>query len=254
MISSSKIFTSIKKIIGDPNFQIFFPALLTIICYLIYNDGKKMQYQYLKRNDIVEPDKPIKNSTTKRQFVSYFAIYNIGEEIIDNSDFIGANNIIVSSKTECKIIKIQLIKKNRTTLKLSTTIDSLYEKSFYLNLLNNEVFEINDVVIYKIIYQSKNPVTWFINSRIKGSPDGITKGSIHRNENTVFYVLIILDILLISIIMFRSILFYKKKKDLIFRIWEVALISVLFLCTTIIFMEYLRDKEIHSIMKNYFGN
>jgi hypothetical protein len=254
MISSNKIFTSIKKIIGDPYFRIFFPALVAIICFLIYNDGKKMQYQFLRKIESLEANKTEKNSPSKRQFASYFAIYNIGKEIIDNSDFIGANNIIVSSKTECKIINIQLVNKNRTTLKLSATIDSLSGKSVYLNLLNDEVFEINDVVIYKIIYQSKNPLTWFINSRIKGSPDGITKGSIHRNESKVFYVLIILDILLISIILFRSFLFFQKKKPLIFRIWEVALISVLFLSTTIIFMEYLRDKEIHTIMKNYFGN
>src|SRR5690554_5117101 len=193
MITLEEITTFLKKLLGNIVFQFIYPLIVFGITFLIVEEGKSLSYQILATEKIStsinqEELDLIGNNPIKNVRRDYIAIYNNGNEFIDNSDFIKKDHITLTKRKD-SIINVEIYKKNRKSLAVQTVTDSLSSDKILFNLIDNEVFELKDVVVLKVLYKQKGSGVWVIESRIKGVSKGISKGiskgNIHKNEAKV---------------------------------------------------------------------
>lgn len=238
MITLRQILDSLTRLIKNSYFTFFFPFFLAGIGYLIIKDQKSLCY-YIS--------KPVSNnfhSVDGYYKTVKISLFNDGNTVIDNSDFLNEYGISIKNSEKIKFLKVQLIKKNRVELNIESKINLPDSSSLNIKLLKNEVFEQKDAITIMVYYLASNDGLWLIKSRIKGISGGISKGDINPREYAVVRTISIIWICLISILLFRFILFKIYRKTFIFRKAEVGLIGAYLLFSIILYIEYYRDFQI----------
>lgn len=248
MITGRDIYDFLKKFLGHPIFKFLYPFLVSGIVILFVEDGKSMSYLVSKTvkvsSTLTKEDRLIlkkdKEEVLYRNNISFF---NDGDELIDNSDFINFDNITVSKKG-VDIKGVRVLKKSRESLSVDVYQDSIKSDVFHLRLINNEVFEKNDVVVIKVLYSGNQNGEWYSSSRIKGIPNGLRKSKIKPNEATVITWVNIILIGIALIIVFRLILFKIYKKKFIIRNVELYPILTVLGIAGVLYYEYFHDQKI----------
>lgn len=253
MITLDDIFAFVKKILGNPVFQFIYPFLIFLLGYLIVDDGKSLSYQILSSQEVrkeVSNEELVllENEQIEECNRDYIALFNKGDELIDSDDFLGEDHIRLSLEGS-SIINVEVYKKSRKELITSIEKDSLRDDMVKVNLVNGEVFEKNDALVLEILYCGSLKSTWLFQSRIKGLPEGLSKGEIHKNEDEVINWIIIISIGLISILTFRLILFRIQKKKFVLRRIELYIILTFVAMSAIMIYEYLQDRAILKVFE-----
>ncbi len=243
MIKINQILAFLKKIIGNKVFNFIWPFFLVFIGYIFSNDEKKLSYYVVEKKDFIFNSN---NQTIKTLKLSFF---NDGNEIIDSSDFISESGISIKNSGKIKILKFEKLKSTRPELNLHSNIFGFDSSLLSLKLLNNEAFEINDVISIQIQYLIIKKGNWIINGRIKGIPKGITKGDKTPDEYEVIIITNIIWIILFIILLFRIILLKKYEKEFVIRKFEIGIIVLFIIHTVVIYYEYYSDLEILKEIK-----
>ncbi|MCJ8288452.1 MAG: hypothetical protein HRT58_00355 [Crocinitomicaceae bacterium] len=240
MISLNEIYEFLKKLLGHPIFKFTYPFVISILMLLVIADGKALSYLILSTKNFNSENMSRVND---KLFEDKIAIFNDGDVLIDNTDFVNTNHVTIS-KNGAEINKVKVWKTNREDLKINIFIDSIKSSVFHLRLIYNEVFEKDDVVILSVIYSKGKSNEWNVKSRVKGIPQGVTKSKIKRNEGRVIYWVNIILIGIIIIMLFRLILFKIYKKKFVLRNVELYPVLTFFGIAGVLYYEYFQDRKI----------
>lgn len=176
MITIKDIYLFCSKLLSNPVFQFIYPFLVFGITLLIDNNSKNLSFQVLNVSSKIEElteneKKALGLSNQNKIYQDKIAIYNDGNCLIDNVDFINEKHISLSKKGS-RILSAKTIKSNRNQLKINKEIDTLKSNTIYLNIMNNEVLEQNDVFVIQVVYTGLKNAEWKIKSRKKRHTTG----------------------------------------------------------------------------------
>lgn len=248
MITGHDIYDFLKKLLGHPIFKFVYPFIFAGIGILLIKEGKSMGYlesssHKLSSSLTAKERKILGESVDSVYYGNFISIYNDGDGYIDNSDFIDFEQITVS-KLGANIKGAYLYKTSREQLDFDIYLDPKTRDLVVINIMNNEVFEENDVAIIKVLYTNKSENDWIVKSRIKGMPSGILKSDIKQNEKQIIKWLVIILIGITIILLFRFILFRIKRMKFVIRNIELYPILTFLGVAGILLYEYIQDQKI----------
>ena len=241
MITFTKIINWVKFIYKIEIVQFILPFTITVIGGYL-NNGKALSYQ------VTIPHREYAKEKIWKQKI---AIYNNGETFIEKQDFAGTDNIKLNiSGINKAYYKLRIIS-NRKPIKLKWHFDSLNPNLILLNLLENEVFEMNDCFIVNLIYYSPKPLKIWVSSRIKGVKIGLVENYVSGKEKNVLLVSLIIFLMFVLIIFFRIYRFKKRGILIHLRPFEIIIGGIICGFTVLFIYEYNRDFETYEYINNY---
>lgn len=248
MTTLNDIYKFLKRLLDNSVFAFLYPFLIAGVTILIVKEGKTLSYLITSSEELHQVSLDIGSSSLhgsgeEKLFKDKIGVFNDGNELIDNTDFISQNQIRFS-KVGSSIKNVFICNRNRSTLMFDVIVDSLDSSSFHLTLLNNEVLEENDVVVLCVLYTGHDHIDWSVESRIKGIPDGIKPSDINSSEKRIIIWVSIILIGLVVILIFRAVLFKVYKKKFVFRNIELYSILTFLSIGGVLYYEYFQDAKI----------
>lgn len=167
-------------------------------------------------------------------------LWNQGNDYISNKDFVKTSPIRLVNLGVVKILSVKLRSCSRNEL-LFASVDS-DSSIIEFSISESDVMERNDGASFDVYYEQKNSGDWVMEGRIKGLPEGFKyKHPSQINRDNLLMVIVPLSVLIFGVLI-RVVVLLSLKKKVVFRIWELMMLSV----TIILFIYiYCNDYILH---------